>query len=130
MIPYKFPNGRIMARDSKGRFRNFTLKDFGIEANTDYMVCGKCGYGEKERWIPIVKTGICPKCGNQENHKEKVIPLSKKAEELVEQIDKLETKIGKTFIDPIMWNEYGGDLKRLRYQLEDEVKFCAEKSFE
>ena len=58
-------------REPNGRWRKTYLSDFGIkdsELAMCKMVCGKCGYGKEETWIPILKTGKCPKCGNQENH--------------------------------------------------------------
>jgi predicted nucleic-acid-binding Zn-ribbon protein len=129
MIPYKFSNGRIMARDSKGRFRNYTLSDMGFKGNSAYLICGKCGYGEHEKWIPLLKDGRCPHCGNDEGHKEKEIPLNDKAEKLLEQIDELETKIGKVFVNPMMINTYGGEFRRLQNELERELKVCADNSF-
>ncbi len=70
MRHYKHSNGRVVMRDSRGRFRNPTFAElFGCEANTDALICGKCGYGEDENWFPLVRTGICPECGNEENHK-------------------------------------------------------------
>lgn len=71
MKPYKHSNGRIMYRDHGGRFRNPTLKDFGIDVNIVPMICGKCGYGKDEDWYPLVKTGYCPMCNNEEGHKER-----------------------------------------------------------
>lgn len=29
------------------------------------LVCGKCGF----EWSPIIVTGKCPNCSNQEGHK-------------------------------------------------------------
>ena len=29
------------------------------------MICGKCGH----EWAPLITTGKCPNCGNQEGHK-------------------------------------------------------------
>lgn len=67
---YRTPNGRLIPRDSKGRFRKFTLRDLGIadeELQRGPAVCANCGYGSgEEKWYPILKTGICPKCGSQE----------------------------------------------------------------
>lgn len=78
MKVYKYPNKRIIGRDSKGRFKKTTLEDLGFDVNTTYLVCQKCGYGGKEKWMPIVRSGECPNCGNQEGHKEKEFTLSKK----------------------------------------------------
>lgn len=67
--PYKAPNGRIIQRSRNGRFRRTTLRDFGIsssELQDGPAVCANCGYGSKETWRPILKTGYCPKCGSQE----------------------------------------------------------------
>jgi len=65
----KYSNGRMMHRSHNGRFAKPTFKDvFGVDANTAPLICGNCGYGGNGEFIPILKTGICPKCGNQENH--------------------------------------------------------------
>lgn len=131
MKTYKHSNGRIMARNAKGQFRNFTLSDFGFETNADYLVCGKCGYGEVEKWMPVLKDGECPKCGNTENHRLKEIPLSAKAEELMAKIAKLEERIGirGPFIHPMLFNQHKGELGVLKRDLELELKSCADKAF-
>jgi predicted nucleic-acid-binding Zn-ribbon protein len=85
---YKHSNGRIQMRKSNGQFFTPTLSDFGYDVNSDYQVCQNCGYGEIEKWIPVLKTGICPKCQSQEKEPKK-IPLSEKAAELKAKIDKI-----------------------------------------
>lgn len=119
----------MFARDKNGRFRNYTLRDFGIQVNEDFMVCGKCGYGEHEKWIPVLKAGKCPKCGNQKGHKEKIITLSKKAEKLINDIGKLEIKIGNPFPHPLLLQNYGDELKRMQGELDIEIKHCIDESF-
>lgn len=128
---YKHSNGRIMARNSKGQFRNLTLSDFGLESNSEYMVCGKCGHGELEKWMPVLKNGECPKCGSTENHRPKEIPLSPKADELMAKISELEERIGirGPFIDPLLFNNQKGELGLLKWDLEQELKLCANKAF-
>ncbi len=65
----KYKNGRSMIRDVKGRFTKPTLSNmFGIQPNTEPLVCGKCGYGSDGGWFPVLPTGYCPKCGNQEGN--------------------------------------------------------------
>ena len=66
---YKASSGRIIQRRSNGRFRQTTLRDFGIaksELTTGGMICNGCGYGENEYWRPILITGNCPKCGSKD----------------------------------------------------------------
>lgn len=128
---YRFQNGRLMAREDNGRFRNFTLEDFDIEENSDYMICMKCNYGEHIPWIPLLKTGTCPNCGNTHGNKFKEIFLNEQAENIVKQIDDLEEKIGikSGFINPIMYNDFGKDLKILKSKLDEEIKFCIKQSF-
>lgn len=58
------PNGRIIRRGSRGRFRRTTLVDFGIsnsELADGPMKCAYCGHV----WNPILKSGHCPECGSQ-----------------------------------------------------------------
>ena len=61
---YKAPNGRIIPRGRGGRFRRASFGEFvGYEnVSPGEKTCGNCG----EKWIPLVRTGICPKCGSQE----------------------------------------------------------------
>lgn len=69
MRGYRHSNGRTTARAANGRFKRTTFKDlFGIEANTEPLICGKCGYGKNKEFIPILLSGICPVCGNQDGH--------------------------------------------------------------
>lgn len=69
MRGYKHSNGRFTARGSNGRFKKTTFRDvFGTDANIVPLVCGKCSYGAKGEFIPLLRTGYCPKCGNQEGH--------------------------------------------------------------
>ena len=68
---YKHSNGRLVPRKKNGRFQKATINMFGIndsELAMKPMICGNCGYGKDTKWIPILKTGICPKCENTENH--------------------------------------------------------------
>lgn len=129
---YKYSNKRIIARDNKGRFKKTTLEDLGFEINTTYLICQKCGYGEIEKWTPLLKTGSCPKCGNQGGHKEKEFVLSKKAKQLIKEVDSLKYEIGitKSFIDPIKFNTHKGKLDRLEVQLKNEIRKCIEDSFD
>lgn len=58
-------------RNPNGRWRKAYLSDFGIKDSqiaACRMVCGSCGYGKEIAWVPVLKTGFCPKCTNQENH--------------------------------------------------------------
>ena len=67
----KYSNGRMMFRNGNGRFAKPTFKElFGVEANAKPLVCGKCGYGGNGEFIPILRTGYCPKCRNQDGHYE------------------------------------------------------------
>lgn len=70
---YKAPNKRIVPRGSNGRFRKATLQDFvpsGLIQNGE-AICADCGYGSgEEKWFPLLKTGVCPKCGS----KRKAVP--------------------------------------------------------
>jgi ssDNA-binding Zn-finger/Zn-ribbon topoisomerase 1 len=56
-------------RQGNGQFRKTTLADFGIansQINSDFMACDNCGYGTDEEWMPVLLTGICPKCGSRD----------------------------------------------------------------
>ncbi len=69
MKGYKHSNGRITARGSDGRFKKATFSDaFGIQPNIERLICGKCGHGKKGDFIPLIETGYCPLCNNQEGH--------------------------------------------------------------
>ncbi len=64
MKPYKTSNKRIIHRDNKGRFRESTLADVGVPKELiqeDTAICADCGH----KWMPILKTGKCPKCNSQ-----------------------------------------------------------------
>lgn len=47
----------------------------------------------------------------------------------MEKIDELETKIGKDFIDPFIYNENKEEINRLRRKLKAEIDRCLENSF-
>lgn len=65
----RYSSGRAVIRSGNGRFAKATFKNvFGIEANTQPLICGNCGYGKKGEFIPLLSTGYCPICGNQEGH--------------------------------------------------------------
>lgn len=56
-------------RQPDGRWRRTTLQDFGVPAidvndGTEYRCLG-CG----ERWIPILRSGVCPACGSDDKEK-------------------------------------------------------------
>lgn len=69
MQGYKHQNGRFTARGAGGRFKKTSFEDlFGVTANTEPLICGKCGYGGNGEFIPILKSGYCPICNNQEGH--------------------------------------------------------------
>jgi predicted nucleic-acid-binding Zn-ribbon protein len=76
---YRHSNGRIEHRTSTGKFRRSTLQDIGIaksEIQEGSAICKNCGYGKNEIWLPILKTGYCPKCKSQEKEeKEKAAPF-------------------------------------------------------
>jgi len=48
---YRHSNGRVVGRNPDGTFKNFTFEEIGIDVNIDYLVCGKCGYGEQKKWM-------------------------------------------------------------------------------
>ena len=80
MSHYKHKNGRIVPRGKNGRFQKATLQNtFGITANGERLICGKCGHGKKEMFFPVLADGECPKCDNQEGH----IPLKQYLDGLV-----------------------------------------------
>lgn len=80
MRSYKHSNGRVTARSSNGRFKKTTFSDvFGVQPNIDRLICGKCGHGKKGDFIPLLATGHCPECDNQEGH----ITLSEYAQGLI-----------------------------------------------
>ena len=76
---YKHPNGRITERGKNGRFVKITLASFGITANAERLICGKCGHGKRGVFFPIINTGHCPKCENQDGH----IPFKDYLEDLI-----------------------------------------------
>ena len=127
---YRHSNGRVVGRKPDGTFKNFTFEELGIDVNIDYLVCGKCGHGEQEKWTPVSKEGKCPNCDNQDGHYPKHIPLSPKAEELLERIEEVTSgyKIND-FIDPMEFSKAKPKLQKLRSELFTELKICEEKSF-
>lgn len=129
MITYKHSNGRIMARNFNGTFRNFKLSDFGLSSNTQYMVCNKCGYGDNEKWMPILRTGKCPQCNNQTGNREKEFEISNNMLKIETEIKELKQKIGGAFIDPVLYNEHKDDLITLENKLSIETQKCIDKAF-
>ena len=77
---YKHSNKRLVPRGRNGRFQKATiLNNFGIIANVERLICGKCGHGKKDHFFPVVISGECPKCANTEGH----IPLMQHLKDLV-----------------------------------------------
>ena len=68
---YKF-GGEMMARrmifrKSNGQFRSKPcLNELmpNVNSQAKVMLCGKCSH----EWIPVLTTGCCPECSNQEGH--------------------------------------------------------------
>lgn len=62
---YRHPSGRVIMRQSNGRFRKMDLSDFGItNVNNKYKkaVCQNCGYS----CVPILlELPTCCKCFSQ-----------------------------------------------------------------
>jgi hypothetical protein len=79
MKSYKHANGRIQAQSGNGRLRAFALGDFGITANAERLICGKCGHGKRGDFFPILPDGECPKCDNTAGH----IPLKQWLNDLI-----------------------------------------------
>ena len=120
--PYKTRSGRIIHRKSSGRFRQSTLADIGLTENTKgYYVCNDCGYGQCEKWLPILEPTECYRCDSK-NIEPKKIFLSEKALKLKEEID----KHTKGFIDPAWFRSEYPELKR-KYDIE--YNKCVEESF-
>ncbi|WP_299580880.1 hypothetical protein [uncultured Microbulbifer sp.] len=61
MRAYKHRNGRIQHRSRGGQFRRSTLLDVGITNGCHRARQCQCGHV----WHPIVTTGICPECDEQ-----------------------------------------------------------------
>ncbi len=121
---YKHTNGRIVARRGDGTFRNFTMREIlGNSANEEShkLICGSCGYGQDEPWIPIMLCGTCPKCNNQENHKIREVPKSFRQKVIIAKIEKYKKLIGIDFIVPLAYREYGGKLSNLEYKLKIQI---------
>jgi rubrerythrin len=63
---------RMVFRQSNGRYKKApSLCELmpNVNAAGEVMICGKCGH----EWRPVLTTGCCPKCDNQENHKFKEV---------------------------------------------------------
>lgn len=132
MKPFKHPNGRIVARRSNGTFRNFTMREIlGNEANehSHKLICGLCGYGQDEPWIPLMLSAYCPKCKNQENHKIREFMHSQKSIAIKGKIQFYKELIGIDFINPLAFREYGGKLSSLERRLENQLRLDEKKSF-
>jgi rubrerythrin len=59
---------RIVFRRPNGRFREApSLSELmpNVNSQAEVMTCGRCGH----EWIPVLTTGCCPMCSNQEDHK-------------------------------------------------------------
>jgi len=94
------------------------------------MVCSECGHGEKTPWIPLLKTGYCLKCGNQNGNKEKVIQLSEEASELMEEIETVRNKFDHGgFIDHRVLRDCENDMRKLENKLAIELRHCEKESF-
>ncbi|MCI0392242.1 MAG: zinc ribbon-containing protein [Acidobacteria bacterium] len=90
----RYPNKRIGGRAANGRFTRLTFADvFGVEENADTMVCDNCGH----QWIPLVKSGICPKCGGHDKHP---VPPPEITPEIQAKIDAYLQIRNGGFIDP------------------------------
>lgn len=117
-----YRNGKhIQFRKPNGRFHTPSLEDFGFDTNGDYQVCSNCGYGEKEKWIPVLKSGYCPECKCQEKEPKK-IPLTKKAAELKKQISEINNK---SFLNKADLNK----LTDLQREYNKEYRKCKEYAF-
>lgn len=60
---------RFNQRRRNGRFGRMSCVELGLIREDQVacrpMICGKCGH----EWAPLITTGKCPNCGNQEGHK-------------------------------------------------------------
>jgi len=94
MKTHRYSNKRIGGRAGNGRFQRLSFGAvFGVEANSDTMVCDGCGH----QWIPLVKAGICPKCGGQDKHP---LPPPEITPEIQTKIDAYREIRRNGFIDP------------------------------
>lgn len=119
--PFKNKHGRITLRASNGRFKQATLKDFGFDVAEGYRVCNNCEHGAKERWHPILVTGICPICKSQDS-REREFPMSEEYAELKKQYDDI---ANKPFLGP-------DDMRKLRAiepKLNQAKNKCIRESF-
>jgi predicted nucleic-acid-binding Zn-ribbon protein len=119
---YKHSNGRVQFRKSNGQFFTPTLADLKHDANFNYQVCKNCSYGELEKWLPLLKTGICPKCQSQEKEPKK-IPLTEKATELKAKIEKI-NKLAFPNLSDL------NELSKLNREYSIELKHCINAAFE
>lgn len=90
MRSFKHRNGRIQHRARGGQFRHSTLLDVGITNGCHRARQCQCGH----IWRPIVTTGICPECGEQNS---KPAPLS---EEEISKLAEYNALPGVDRIDP------------------------------
>lgn len=118
-----------MEKSGGGRSRKLSLNDMGFAVNKNCMVCGKCGYGQNEPWVPIIKSALCPKCGNNAGHRQREFPLSVRAEELMGSIKELESRAGIDFIEPHVLRETYNELRKLKRELGTELRRCEKASF-
>lgn len=129
---YKHSNGRVVARRTDGTFRNFTSEELlGNQGNHKglCLVCASCGYGKDQPWRPVLITGYCPNCKNQEGHLVREVPESFRQKVIRAKIRKYKTLIGIDFISPLAYREYSPKLNHLKYKLDSQIRLDEYNSF-
>ena len=96
---YRHPSGRIIARDAKGRFTKLSFNDLDGAAEGK-MKCAQCGH----IWRPLLKTGICPKCGCKEKAP---IEPNERQKKLIKRYREMrkELRLDQSFIDPVFFRQ-------------------------
>lgn len=118
---YKRPNGRIQHRRGNGQFYTPSMEEMGFDTNDTYKVCANCNYGDKEKWFPVLKSGICPECGSEEK-KEKVTP-SQLCLDILEKIEAIRME------PPFMSLGRATQIQELQREYDTEYKECAKLAF-
>ena len=97
------------------------MEEVGFDVNDTYKVCVKCNYGDKEKWFPVLNSGICPECGSQEK-KEKVIP-SQPCLDILDKIHEIRMQ------SPFMSLGRAKQIQELERDYDKEYKECVKLAF-
>lgn len=91
---HRYSNKRVGKRGANGQFQRITFADvFGESVCDRPQICNGCGH----QWQPLVMSGKCPECGNQDK---RPVPPPDITAEVQQEIETLREIRRNGFIDP------------------------------